>query len=68
MEKLVKEEIVADLTGLALSTLRNARHVGIGIPYHKLGRSVRYNLIDVEKYVARHRIDPERAVGCLKEN
>lgn len=57
MQKLVNENIVSKMTGQALSTLRNARSKGCGIPYHKLGRSIRYSLQDVENYVARHRID-----------
>ena len=63
MQKLVSEKIVSDITGLALSTLRNARHVGQGIPYHKMSRAVRYDLKDVSDYIGKHRIDPEREQG-----
>ena len=62
MNKLVTERVVSDLTGIALSTLRNARHAGYGMPYHKLmNRAVRYSLEDVENYVKGRRIDPEAA-------
>jgi len=54
--RLIDEKEVSKLTGRALSTLRNDRHRGRGLPYVKLGRSVRYIEEDIEKYVLSHRI------------
>lgn len=41
------ERQVSELTGRALQTLRNDRFRGRGFPYVKMGKSVRYKLIDV---------------------
>jgi hypothetical protein len=49
--KYIDEREVANITGLALSTLRNNRFKGAGIPYVKVGRSVRYSLGDVVQYM-----------------
>jgi hypothetical protein len=48
---------VAEMTGRALSTLRNERFCRRGIPYLKIGRSVRYSLEDVVRYMESHRIE-----------
>jgi phage terminase Nu1 subunit (DNA packaging protein) len=63
MQKLITEKGLAEITGLALQTLRNARHERKGIPYIRLGGdkrgAIRYDLQDVEAYIAKRRIDPE---------
>ena len=51
------EAQVADMTGIAVSTLRNQRFERRGIPYVKLSRSVRYSRQDVFDYMNAHRID-----------
>lgn len=44
----LNEKEAAALTGFAVSTLRNERHLRRGFPYLKIGqRSVRYKLADV---------------------
>ena len=65
MTQFVDEKQVAQITRLALSTLRNARSQGKLIPYHKINRSVRYSLADVEAYMQAHRVVPrnEAAAG-----
>jgi hypothetical protein len=55
--KYIEEREVARITGFALSTLRNNRFKGAGIPYLKIGRSVRYNLKDVVDFMEKHRIE-----------
>jgi hypothetical protein len=49
---------VKEITGKELQTLANERYRGVGIPYYKVGRSVRYKLSDVLSYMEQHRIDP----------
>ena len=45
----------------AVQTLRNDRHLGQGCPYVKLGkRSVRYLVKDIESYLMKNRIEPEK--------
>lgn len=50
------EKQVALLTSLSVSTLRNHRQRRMGIPYVKLGRSVRYARRAVEDYMNAHSI------------
>ncbi len=56
---------VSKLTGFALSTLRNHRHRGVGLPYLKLGRAIRYKFSDIVEFMDGHKIetiDSKRAV------
>jgi hypothetical protein len=50
------EREVAKIIRMALSTLRNDRCLRRGIPYVKLGRSIRYNLNDVVSYMEARKI------------
>ncbi len=58
-QKYLTEKQVHEFTGIALSTLRNHRFENIGIPYIKLGRSVRYSFIDVVEYLESRKIKTE---------
>lgn len=51
-ERLLTEQQVAERQGRAVKTLQNQRVSGDGIPFVKLGRSVRYRLSDVEAWEA----------------
>ena len=57
--KYLKEEEVSRLTGVALSSLRNSRHLKRGIPYCKIGRSVRYCWQDIVDFMERCKIATE---------
>ncbi len=59
MKSYITEQKVSEITSLKLPTLRNHRHLSKGIPYIKVGRSVRYDPADVEAFMQKHRIDPE---------
>lgn len=59
--KFLKEIEVSELTGIALSTLRNNRSKGRGIPYVKIGRSVRYEEGDVLAELRARKIRPNAA-------
>ena len=50
------ERQVSEMTGRALSTLRNDRMYRRGLPYVKMGRSVRYDLEDVRTFMESRRI------------
>lgn len=54
------EQEVSQMTGLSLSTLRAHRFKRTGIPYIKIGRSVRYRVCDLEAYLTEHRIVPAK--------
>ena len=56
-EKYITEKEVTEITGRALSTLRNERFLGKGIPYIKIGKSVRYRLDDVIEFMESRRIE-----------
>ena len=46
------EQQVAAITGRSIAALRNDRLNRVGIPFHKIGRSVRYLLSDVKAHMA----------------
>ncbi len=50
------EKEVSLMTGRGLSTLRNDRSLGRGLPWVKLERSVRYELSDVVGYMAERKV------------
>jgi hypothetical protein len=52
VQKYLTERELSRLIGLSLSTLRNDRSLKRGVPYIKIGRSVRYAIGDVELYLA----------------
>ena len=54
--QLVTEKEVSSILSIPLQTLRNHRSKGCGLPYHKLGRSIRYSVLDVEEYLSSHKI------------
>ena len=58
-KKYLNEKEVAAITGRALATLRNDRHMRRNLPYYKCGvsgRSIRYKTEDVIKWVEGRRI------------
>lgn len=63
MKKLINEKDLSEITGLALQTIRNARHERRGAPYLKIGGAIRYDLEDVETYLSKCRINPEGESG-----
>lgn len=54
--QLLNEKEVADMTGIAVATLRNDRFNRRGFPYVKLGKSVRYKLEDVVAVIDKNTI------------
>lgn len=61
MPRFVGERVVSEITGWSVSKLQNDRWAGRGIPYAKLGSSVRYDLEDVRAYIEARKIHPEAA-------
>lgn len=59
--RYLNELETARVTGFALSTLRNHRHLGRGIPYIKTGKSVRYSFQDIVSFMERHKVSTEAA-------
>jgi hypothetical protein len=56
----VDEHNASKRFGKSVRTLRNERFLKKGCPYVKLGRSVRYLISDINKYLTQNRIDPKK--------
>ena len=54
--QLLTEQETSGLIKVPPQTLRNHRSKGFGLPYYKLGRSVRYSLADIVDYISSHKI------------
>ncbi len=59
-KELLKETEVARLLNCHVQSLRNSRFSGKGLPFYKIGKSVRYDPADIERYLQDHRIEPEK--------
>jgi len=57
--RYVDEREVSRITGRSLQTLRNDRFLRRGIPYCKIGRSVRYNSEEVLRFMEAHKVQTE---------
>ena len=60
LNQWLTEVEVSLLTKLSLSTLRAHRFYRKGMPYSKVGRSVRYSLADVAAFMESRRVTIER--------
>ena len=56
MNQLAREKTVSEKLQVSVQTLRNWRHKGVGPPYVKLGRAVRYDLQQVSEFLDDHKI------------
>ena len=54
------ESEVSELIGVTRATLQNWRWRGVGLPYSKFMRSVRYKESDLYAYMESGRIEPEK--------
>lgn len=59
MQPLIDEKQMAMTIGKSVQTLRNDRHLNRGLPYIKLGRSVRYSMEDIERFIDDRKIQTE---------
>lgn len=51
---LFSQDTVAAIRDCSLATLERDRWIGIGIPFIKLGRSVRYRKADIQAWLDNH--------------
>jgi hypothetical protein len=51
LDPLLSDRDVQRITGRARSTLQKDRVVGVGIPFVRLGKLIRYRQSDVEAYL-----------------
>jgi excisionase family DNA binding protein len=54
------EKQASKILSVSVQTLRNWRHLRKGPSYMKMGRAVRYNLEDLQDYMEKKRINPEK--------
>jgi len=66
LSKYLNEKDVAMILGLSVKTLQNWRWRGVGLAYHKIGRSVKYLATDVTEYEKMTRIDPENQARVFR--
>jgi hypothetical protein len=59
--ELLTEDKTAARTGLSVHTLAKHRKLGKGIPFVRLGRTIRYRTADVERYLIDHRVEPGKS-------
>jgi hypothetical protein len=58
-KKYLNEKQVAEITCRAVQSLRNDRSLGKGVPFVRIGRSVRYSLEDVVRHMESHKVQTE---------
>ena len=58
-DQLYTEEVTAGFLANSVATLRNDRHLGRGLNYVKLGRSIRYRGRDILDYINANRVEVE---------
>lgn len=52
----ISEKKVSEITGIALSTLRNSRFHRTGMNYYKIGRSCKYRYDEVIDFMEKRKI------------
>ena len=57
------ESEVSEIIGVTRATLQNWRWRGVGLPYSKFMRSVRYKESDLYEYMESGRIEPENQLN-----
>ena len=66
LDRYLDETEISYLSGFSLQTLRNWRCKGMGLPYRKVGRSVRYLESEVIEFMERGKITPPISIPRLK--
>ena len=56
-ERFINETETARLLDQSVHTLRGQRHARRGLPYYKIGRSVRYKLSDILRHMETLRVE-----------
>lgn len=56
--QMIDEKQAGEFLGWSEATMRLNRRAGRGPAFYKLGKKVRYRLVDLEGFVERQRVDP----------
>jgi len=63
-KRLVSDTEAAPILGLSVQTLRNWRCINVGPRYVRIGdRTIRYDVGDLERYIAERRVIPRDGTG-----
>jgi len=65
-KRWINEQVASEITGLAVQTLRNYRHLGIGPAYTKKRRIVRYLLDDIYKFMESGRVETDQEFDSIR--
>ncbi|MEZ5814426.1 MAG: helix-turn-helix domain-containing protein [Alphaproteobacteria bacterium] len=61
--QLITEKEAATLLNCSTHKLQRDRRIGNGLPYYKVGRSVKYRLSDIEAYLEKQRFTSTSEYG-----
>lgn len=64
----VREIQAVEITGMSLAWFRKQRQKGGGIPYTKLGRNVRYELVDIYAYMEKRKVGSTSEHNLLRSS
>lgn len=56
MKEYISERELHEIIGVSLSTLRQNRHMRVGFPYYKIGKSVKYKMSEVLEYIDERKV------------
>ena len=62
-DRYLNDVEASKLLSISPQTLRNWRHLGIGPPYIKKGRMIRYRVKDLHEFMSSGRVDPKTRQG-----
>ncbi|GAB3863196.1 hypothetical protein GCM10028801_30250 [Nocardioides maradonensis] len=57
-ETWISPQQLSERWGVSTKTLANQRSLGLGLPFHHMGRAVRYALSDIEAHERASRVEP----------
>ena len=63
-ERFINEYEAAELIRASVHTLRGQRHARRGLPFYKIGRSVRYKLSDILRHMETLRVETTPFLSC----
>jgi hypothetical protein len=61
--ELLSEKRIADLLDVTRTSLRQDRHRGVGLPYVRISRRIRYRADDVAAYIAANTVTPRSSAS-----
>lgn len=68
MNQFLTPKQVAELLQLSERTLANQRCCGRGIPYIKLGRSIRYRISDIQELLSKQSVMLSYELEVIEQN